>query len=576
VRDEDEEEKNKGKSENKWGKEYFGRVMKRMDSSSRRVKIGVSVTLLLFLVVVIFLIVKPIDNSEQQGEYFKNINNWYKEEGEKRREKEERKRKERKVKREEERAQLFAGWKREREKRKERKEEEEEEEEKSVNPFGGENGDGFAFVDLERLDRNIYAVQSLLPSSPSFTVRIVCKSIPSIPLIRYINDRLNDEEGDRGKGVGEWQEQKRKINLMVFHGSFLYDLIEEFGSQGDYLLGLPFSFSAASHFLSLLSRSSSHSKFIELASCVRFLIDTPLRAREYALLAEKFEITLSVSIEIDVGLHRGGARDENEMKEILAVIQENNSFLELGGLMGYDGHCQGNPSQMFIGYKKAMNNCLNSVNEKYVQFFSVVKNTFPSLSSSSLVLNSGGSTSFPYYKGLSTVINDIAIGSAFLMPGDFDLPPLSPLLTPSLFLAGPVTKIIAPSSSISPSSSSSSLPSSLSPVPFLSSSLWGFFQWWNPNYIHAVYVTGIGMPTCPTVSPGGLTGNPFWESDDAGKNIFPTQGLYQHGKNTDLVLGDLVFCRPKEADAMLGYGNVIGLRPSTRIQEPFKTFRKGI
>ena len=96
------------------------------------------------------------------------------------------------------------------------------------------------------------------------------------------------------------------------------------------------------------------------------------------------------------------------------------------------------------------------------------------------------------------------------------------------------------------------------------------------------------MPTCPPVSPPGLETNFLMEGEGSdqgkgergggggGKNIFPTQSLFHHGKKSELELGDLVFCRPKESDAMLGYGKLIGMRPGSRTIQVFETYRGGI
>ena len=283
-----------------------------------------------FAVLLVLPFIKPNDKSSPYRKYFSDINEWY------------------------------TTGEGEREKTLERTSSEvisREGKREGYEPFDGESGDGFVFVDLDALDANIKRVNQIISkldkerkkvdsSSPSVNVRIVCKSLPSIPLLRYISSKLyslpNGHSTNHQERKQREENNNTKIKLMVFHSSFLFNLIQEFGEEADYLLGLPMTVQAAKYLISR-TLSLSPSPFPALLPAIQFLIDTPTRAREYASLGESLSLSLSVSVEIDVGLHRGGVRTKKEYQKVLKIIEES-PFLVFRGLMGYDGHCQENPT----------------------------------------------------------------------------------------------------------------------------------------------------------------------------------------------------------------------------------------
>ncbi|MEZ4295306.1 MAG: alanine racemase [Polyangiaceae bacterium] len=208
-----------------------------------------------------------------------------------------------------------------------------------------------------------------------------------------------------------------------------FSVLDRFGANADILLGRPMPAPGARRLLKARPLP---------ARGVKWLIDTKERLLEYLDLATSIHHRLSVAIEIDVGLHRGGARTTTELLEMLAVIADNPSRLRFVGFMGYEGHVPFAPPGFDSDAEFA------AVQARYADFVQAGSQAYPALFEGPLVLNSGGSaTHYRYGEDLSTVVNDIALGSAFLLPGRFaDLGALG--FVPALFAASPVLKKVDP------------------------------------------------------------------------------------------------------------------------------------
>jgi D-serine deaminase-like pyridoxal phosphate-dependent protein len=68
---------------------------------------------------------------------------------------------------------------------------------------------------------------------------------------------------------------------------------------------------------------------------IQWLVDTKEKVDEYLKFLKTRNKKIQISIEIDIGLHRGGF-NILDFKEAIQIIKENEEYFELKGLMGYD------------------------------------------------------------------------------------------------------------------------------------------------------------------------------------------------------------------------------------------------
>ena len=268
-------------------------------------------------------------------------------------------------------------------------------------------------IDKARLDQNIKAVKSIIERG--FDFRIVAKSLPSVPMLKYIMAETGSNR------------------LMSFHMPFLQHVTEHI-PKADILMGKPMPVGSAESFYNTLRNKSTTSDTFNPEKQLQWLIDSYERVAQYGALAEKLNITMRVSLEIDVGLHRGGFNNVNDFEATLIFIQ-NHKHLQLSGLMGYEAHVTKVPG--FIGGpKKAFEESLNT----YQTFVDSIVSIFGQDSLASLVLNSGGSTTYPLYEKTG-LMNELATASALVKPTDFDVFTLDHHV-PAAFIAAPVLKIV--------------------------------------------------------------------------------------------------------------------------------------
>ena len=268
-------------------------------------------------------------------------------------------------------------------------------------------------IDKARLDQNIKAVKSIIERG--FDFRIVAKSLPSVPMLKYIMAETGSNR------------------LMSFHMPFLQHVTEHI-PKADILMGKPMPVGSAESFYNTLQNKSTTSDTFNPEKQLQWLIDSYERVAQYGALAEKLNITMRVSLEIDVGLHRGGFNNVNDFEATLIFIQ-NHKHLQLSGLMGYEAHVTKVPG--FIGGpKKAFEESLNT----YQTFVDSIVSIFGQDSLASLVLNSGGSTTYPLYEKTG-LMNELATASALVKPTDFDVFTLAHHL-PAAFISASVLKIV--------------------------------------------------------------------------------------------------------------------------------------
>ena len=147
-------------------------------------------------------------------------------------------------------------------------------------------------IDLDILDKNITETLSNFRNDAS--LRVVVKSLPSIQLIEYILQKTNSNK------------------LMVFHQPFLTDLASRLDNKMDVLLGKPMPIKTVEYFYNNLPQKHNG---LNPYTQIQWLVDTTKRIEEYVNLAKKLNQKLRLSIEIDVGLHRGGFSSVETLKK---------------------------------------------------------------------------------------------------------------------------------------------------------------------------------------------------------------------------------------------------------------------
>ncbi|MFK0570666.1 alanine racemase [Endozoicomonas sp.] len=263
-------------------------------------------------------------------------------------------------------------------------------------------------IDKQRLDLNINHLLDVIKRG--FQYRIVAKSLPSIPMLRYIMERTGT------------------CRLMSFHLPFLIHLIENI-PEADVLLGKPMPISAVKYFYHW---QQNHSCEFKPESQLQWLVDSLDRLQEYHTFARNNNLQLRINLEINVGLNRGGFDDSSGFQQALALLKESD-HLSLSGLMGYEAHITKIPA-LASGPKKAFRLAM----KRYQFFTEQVRRVFGDQVLQGLCLNAGGSTTYPLYND-NTLINEISTASALVKPTDFDVFTLDDH-SPAAFIAAPILK----------------------------------------------------------------------------------------------------------------------------------------
>lgn len=365
-----------------------------------------------------------------------------------------------------------------------------------------------AVVDLDALDRNIALVKKNLKAPLKF--RLVLKSLPSFNLMRYILERMGSNR------------------LMVFHGPDLNYLAEQGAGDIDILLGKPMPLAEVIDFYAAYRRDRG----FDPARQVQWLVDTPARLRQYLAFAKDKKVRMRISVEIDVGLHRGGVRSVQELDEVLGIVAANPAHLTFSGLMGYDVHAASAPS-VIVSQRNAIQSAFAEVIDSYRALYDHGRNRYPALFTGDLTFNSGGSQTYMLFDG-SGPVNDIALGSVLLKPSDFDAPLLE-AHAPALFIAAPVLKRLDGTT-----------------IPFLEP-LAGLFAWWNPNWQLSYFIYGGGW-RASYLSPEGLVDNPIY-------GFSTNQAIVNGSAATALGVDDYIFFRPAQSEGIMReFGIILALR----------------
>jgi hypothetical protein len=386
-------------------------------------------------------------------------------------------------------------------------------------------GSSAGIIDLDRLDSNVNFVRKKL--GDDYKLRLVTKSLPSLDLLKYLMVKVQTNR------------------LMVFSEPFLAEILFNWNPDSlDILLGKPLPVDA----------------FVRLATyngwnTIHWLIDTKQRLNQYLHYAQKEHIRIKISLEIDVGLHRGGFEITKDFAEVVEIIKQNSQYLELTGLMGYDGHVPYVP--FCINKETAIKKAFVNVQELYDQFVDELKKYYDAKTISTMTFNSGGSHTYFYYPDYKSItpVNDIAMGSGFLAPRQFsDVIKLGH--QPSLFLSSPVLKKIE----------SSKLPHA--------EKLTALVNLWDPNLKVSYFMLDGGWPG-ELVGPAGLKRNYWWDENDLGyTNQLPNQSIVSSSDENSLNVGDFVFYHSWEGDGMLCFKKLVLYRQSGIVGE-WDTYKGG-
>ncbi len=339
-------------------------------------------------------------------------------------------------------------------------------------------------IDHARLDVNLAQIKQMLPATTQ--PRLVVKSLASIELLKYIANDLNCNR------------------FMVFHLPHIELIVNAF-PQADILLGKPMPVKAMQLFY------EQHKNAIQTP--IQWLVDSLDRLQQCLNLAKKLELKLLVSIELDIGLHRGGMQDLEQFRELLNLIQDNPKHLQLSGLMGYDAHVGKIPRLI-----KSVEKTYEQSQAQYQKYISCLGNEFPKLNTPNLCFNGAGSPTFSLHAKHS-VCNDLSFGSMLLKPLDFDIPTLVDFQS-ALWIATPVLK---------------KLPTTQIPGLALLDNA--------PHHKNALFVYG-GNWMADYVYPEGTQTNSLYGRSS-------NQELINVSKSSDIQIDDFVFLQPTQSEAVI-------------------------
>jgi D-serine deaminase-like pyridoxal phosphate-dependent protein len=362
-------------------------------------------------------------------------------------------------------------------------------------------------VDRARLQQNVAAAADTLRGR-NLALRIVVKSLPAPRLIDEIAAKLATSR------------------FMVFNGAMLIDTAKR-GPDIDMLLGKPLPVQAARQFYDAMLASR-----LDYAE-PQWLIDSPERLQRYAQLARERDRPLRVSLEIDVGLHRGGAATPQALAGLVRLAQAEPK-LTVSGLMGYDAHVPRVPG---------VEGAWRSSQAQYAAAIEVLRGAYGERLSA-LTLNAAGSPTYSMHaKG--TVAGEVSVGSAFVKPLDFDLETLAHH-APASFIATPVIKALDRAT-----------------IPGLES-LTGVRRFMDPNTARAFFIHGGHWLAQPESPPGLQFSSLYGRSSN--------QELLTGSTAVDIKPDDYVFFRPTQSEAVfLQFGDIL-VYEEGRIADRWPTF----
>ena len=351
-------------------------------------------------------------------------------------------------------------------------------------------------VDQARFAHNIEQVRAALPAGPQqLPARLVVKSLPSLPLLTQAADALKTRR------------------FMVFNLPMLDSILAAW-PDADILMGKPVPVLAVRHWL----YEERNRAFLPR---IQWLVDHPDRLTAYGDLSNVVQTPLRISLELDVGLHRGGLATPADLKAVLAVAKKYPQ-LQVSGLMAYEAHVGKLPT------------ALGMQDKAWTHVQSMLKGCTQVLRDSGyaperMTINSGGSLTYRMHAE-STLANDISLGSALVLPSDFDKPTLKSHQA-AAFIATPVLKI----------TDHALMPGIEWTDPLRC--------WWDPNAERGYFIHG-GHWLADPVSPPGLESSSLYGQSS-------NQELWLGSATVSLQPDDYVFFRPRQSEAVfLQFGDI--------------------
>ena len=344
-------------------------------------------------------------------------------------------------------------------------------------------------IDRQRLDANIKTVREALAPT-RLALRIVTKSLQAPALLQAVMT---------GTGTNR---------LMVFNGVMLDEMVRS-QPASDVLLGRPLPAMQVDAFL------QRHADSPVPAAHPQWLVDSPKRLHQYVAVAQARGAQLRINLEIDVGLHRGGLPDADAVGEILDIARTEKR-VEVTGLMGYDAQVVGVPFPQSE---------LAHVKQRYADARAVLGSKLGQ-DPDRPTLNTAGSPTYMLHLD-DKAANEVALGSGFVKPLDFDLDTLSRHV-PAAFIAEPVLKALDPAR-----------------IPTIES-LSGLIAAIDPNSRKAFFAYG-GYGDAEPVSPAGLEFS----------SLYGGRAMLTGSSRVDLKQDDFIFFRPRESEGtFLQFGDL--------------------
>jgi len=348
-------------------------------------------------------------------------------------------------------------------------------------------GKPILLLDRDALDRNLATVRRR--TAFGVALRVVAKSLPSVPLLRHVLEGLATNR------------------LMVFDESVTE--LSAFFPEADILLGKPLPERAIDRFYEQHGSAGGER--------VQWLVDDGARLARLQAQARRLGVRLRVSLEVDVGLHRGGFASPDALSSALSSIAADPAHLRFAGLMGYDAHVAAAPP-LLSSPERAHRVSV----ERYAAFARAVRDHDITWAANA-TFNGGGSKTYALHRADGPV-GEVALGSALVMPTDFDVPTLASH-QPALFLAAPVLKRLEGTR-----------------IPYLDrlSAAWSRID---PNRQVTYFLFGGGWMAKP-FSPEGLIRNPLYGTST-------NQSLLNGSRRTALEPESSVFFRPTQSERVM-------------------------
>ncbi|HEY5007265.1 MAG TPA: alanine racemase [Caulobacteraceae bacterium] len=359
-------------------------------------------------------------------------------------------------------------------------------------------------IDRQRLEANITTVREALAPT-GLGLRVVTKSLQAPALLDAV---LAGCATDR---------------LMVFNGVMLDEMVRVHPTF-DVLLGRPLPAAQVDGFV------RRHGADRCAAARPQWLVDSPARLGQYAGIARAHNVPMRISLEIDVGLHRGGLPDAAAVAELIELARDE-PLITVTGLMGYDAHVPG------VARPEAE---MARVKARYAAARAVLIARLRG-DPAAYTFNAAGSPTYRLHLD-GTPASEVSIGSAFVKPMNFDYGALRSHL-PGAYIAQPVLKVM-----------DQALVPDVERFANLINRL-------NPNSRRGFFAYG-GYGDAEPVSPPGLAFSP----------LYGGHSMLTGSDKVDLCQDDFIFFRPRESEGVFLQFGDLAVYDGAEIADRWPTF----